>query len=43
MKVNSKSNVTKFKEIELTTGLKHGFLFKALPEWIKPTITWVKE
>lgn len=31
-----------FKEIELHTGLQHGFIFKALPEWLKPTIKWAK-
>lgn len=42
MKEKAGSNVTKFKEIELSTGLKHGFLFKALPAWLEPTIKWVK-
>lgn len=42
MKEKAGSNVTKFKEIELNTGLKHGFLFKALPQWLEPTIRWAK-
>lgn len=29
-----------FKEIELNTGMGHGFLFKPLKEWIEPTIKW---
>jgi len=29
-----------FKEIELDTGMGHGFLFKPLDVWIKPTIQW---
>jgi hypothetical protein len=29
-----------FKEIELNTGMGHGFLFKPLKEWIEPTINW---
>lgn len=38
---NRSANVTgRFKEIELNTGLKHGFLFKALPQWIGPSIKW---
>ncbi len=37
-----KKNMPHSKEIKLKTGLKHGFLFKALPEWIKPTINWSK-
>lgn len=31
-----------FKEIELNTGMGHGFLFKPLKEWIGPTIKWAK-
>ncbi len=31
-----------FQEIELHTGMGHGFLFKPLPEWIIPTINWAK-
>lgn len=37
-----KKNIPHSKEIKLKTGLKHGFLYKALPEWIKPTINWAK-
>lgn len=29
-----------FKEIELNTGLGHGFLFKPLDEWMRPTKKW---
>lgn len=29
-----------YKEIELNTGLKHGFLYKPLPEWVNPSIKW---
>lgn len=34
--------VQHFKEIELTTGLKHGFLYKALDAWIQPCIQWAE-
>lgn len=34
--------VQHFKEIELTTGLKHGFLYKALDVWIQPCIQWAE-
>ena len=33
----------RFREVELTTGLGHGFLFRPLPEWIEPTVAWGKE
>jgi dienelactone hydrolase len=35
--------VQHFKEIELTTGLKHGFLYKALDAWIQPCIQWAQQ
>lgn len=41
-KETSKLKINHFKEIELNTGLKHGFLYKALPEWIEPCIKWAK-
>ena len=31
-----------YKEIELNTRLKHGFLYKPLAEWIEPVIKWAK-
>ena len=39
---NSTCNISNFKEIEIDTGLNHGFLFKPLKEWILPTIQWAK-
>jgi len=39
-KENSTCEIKHFKEIELNTGMKHGFLFKPLKEWIEPTINW---
>lgn len=39
-KRNSTCKIENFKEIELNTGMKHGFLFKPLKEWIEPTIKW---
>lgn len=39
---NSTCNIVNFKEIELNTGMGHGFLFKPLKEWIEPTIQWAK-
>ncbi len=37
---NSSCDIKHFKEIELDTGMGHGFLFKPLKEWIEPTIKW---
>lgn len=39
-KATSACKINHFKEIEMNTGLGHGFLFKPLPEWIDPTINW---
>ncbi|MCK0126931.1 alpha/beta hydrolase [Gelidibacter sp. F2691] len=39
-KKNSTCEIKHFKEIELNTGMRHGFLFKPLKEWIEPTIKW---
>lgn len=41
-KETSKLKVNHFKEIELNTGLKHGFLYIASDEWIKPCKMWAK-
>ncbi|MCZ4244480.1 hypothetical protein [Pedobacter punctiformis] len=42
-KETSNLKINHFKEIELNTGLKHGFLFKPMEEWIKPAIQWAKQ
>lgn len=39
-KATSTCEIKHFKEIELNTGLKHGFLFKPLKEWIEPVVEW---
>lgn len=35
--------VVRYKEIELHTGKKHGFLYKPLDEWIEPAVKWAKQ
>ncbi|MTH14539.1 Mbeg1-like protein [Flavobacterium sp. LC2016-01] len=39
-KETSKLKINHFKEIELNTNLKHGFLYKALDLWIAPCKKW---
>ena len=39
-KKTSNCEIKHFKEIELNTGIGHGFLFKPLKKWIEPTIKW---
>ncbi|WP_353165470.1 alpha/beta hydrolase [Empedobacter brevis] len=41
-KETSKLKINQFKEIELNTGLKHGFLYIASDKWIKPSKIWAK-
>lgn len=41
-KETSTLKINRFKEIELNTGLKHGFLYIASDEWIKPCKMWAK-
>jgi hypothetical protein len=41
-KINSKLKINHFKEIELNTQLKHGFLFKALDVWLQPCMNWAR-
>lgn len=42
-KRTSTCKIEHFKEIELNTGMGHGFLFKPMKEWIEPTIKWANE
>ncbi|WP_278022076.1 hypothetical protein [Flavobacterium ginsengisoli] len=39
-KETSKCKIDHFKEIELNTGLKHGFLYKVADNWIAPSKKW---
>jgi ketosteroid isomerase-like protein len=31
-----------YKEVELNTGLKHGFIYRPMKEWIEPTVAWAQ-
>ncbi|WP_057937478.1 alpha/beta hydrolase [Algoriphagus resistens] len=42
-KQTSTCEIRHFYEIELNTGMGHGFLFKPLKEWIEPAMKWAKE
>ncbi len=41
-KETSTCNIKHFKEVELNTGLNHGFIFRPMEEWISPCIRWAK-
>lgn len=36
------SGISHYKEVVLHTGLKHGFLYRPLPEWLGPALQWIK-
>jgi hypothetical protein len=38
-----RKQVKSYKEITLTTGLSHGFIYKGYKEWIDPIANWFKE
>lgn len=42
-KETSKLKINQFKEIELNTGLKHGFLYIASDEWLNPSKMWARQ
>lgn len=37
---NKSTGINHYKEIELNTGMRHGFLYKPLNEWIVPAKQW---
>lgn len=36
-------SVGRHAELGLDTGLHHGFLYRAMPEWIGPVVRWARE
>ncbi|MES2513782.1 MAG: alpha/beta hydrolase [Bacteroidota bacterium] len=32
--------ISRYKEIEINTGLRHGFIFRPLKQWLDPAIEW---
>lgn len=31
-----------YKEVELNTGLRHGFIYRPMKEWLEPTVAWAQ-
>ena len=31
-----------WKEVELNSGLKHGFIYRPMKEWVEPTVAWAQ-
>jgi hypothetical protein len=40
IKLNSKG-ISRYKEVEINTGLGHGFLYKPLKAWMQPAEDWI--
>ena len=36
------TGIRDWKEVEVNTGLKHGFLFRPMKEWTEPAIAWAR-
>ena len=34
------TGLARYQEKELQTGLRHGFIYRPIPEWVEPTISW---
>ena len=43
LKKLSPNGIPHFKEIALSTGLGHGFQFKALSDWLAPCVSWAQQ
>jgi len=42
-KLTSQLAIPRFHEVELHTGLGHGFLFRPLEDWIRPAAHWARQ
>jgi hypothetical protein len=40
-KLASRSHLTSFKQVAISTGKKHGAFFQPLPDWLQPLKTWI--
>lgn len=36
------ASVPAYREVVLSTGQNHGFIYRPLPEWVDPVVEWVK-
>jgi hypothetical protein len=39
---NRSKNIKHYKEIGINTGLRHGFLYRPIAEWMGPAVMWAK-
>ena len=36
------TGISDWKEVALDTGLRHGFIYRPMPEWTEPAIAWAR-
>ena len=36
------TGITNYNSIEVNTGLKHGFLYRPMKEWVEPAVEWAQ-
>lgn len=34
------TGLSNYKDLEINTGLRHGFLYRPIPEWLNPAVSW---
>ena len=37
------TGVGRYEEVDLNTGLRHGFIYRPMKEWIEPTVAWARK
>jgi hypothetical protein len=40
-KLAARSHLTSYKEVEISTGKKHGAFYQPLPQWLGPLKAWI--
>jgi hypothetical protein len=41
--INRSTHAVRFEQLELNTGLNHGFLYSPIPEWFTPAKNWMNK
>lgn len=36
------TGIAKYEELQLQTGLRHGFIYRPMSEWVEPAISWAR-
>ena len=36
------TGIAKYEELQLQTGLRHGFIYRPMTEWVEPAISWAR-